>query len=422
MSCGPDRREISQDRLSIGIAKQAVDDGVGEGFGGAIGVTEACRIDVQLHRGNGCQELEWGSVMHSALETLIVDPFLHSTEDRIDSPITGRTLRAGEADYAAVQGLLGGASPADLIPSVAAELESAGWLVHPQRDLARRFRLRVVSLETHTVCNQTCYFCPVSIAPRAAESMPDSLFGSIVHQLTAFRTTLEAVFLSSYNEPTIDPRLVEHSHHLMRENLPVALNTNATGLTPARVDQLASVGTLRLLSVNLSTLDRERYVRERGSDHLDLVLRNLDYARDRAVASETVIVVLGTGDATHHRDFETIRARFSGSRFQVQLHRIMDRAGRLSIGLKPNGEPHRLGGCENLGSRPLQHLHITPAGLCVFCCEDYDENYVVGDLRTMSIRDVLEGEALAGLRRWAYGLDEAPEDFICRQCIFARRR
>ena len=83
--------------------------------------------------------------------------------------------------------------------------------------------------------------------------------------------------------------------------------------------------------------------------------------------------------------------------------------------------PHaRLCGCDNVGSRPLEHLHITPYGKCVFCCEDYDENYVVGDLTAQTVGEVLGGPEIAQLRRWTYGQEDAPDDFICRRCIFAR--
>jgi hypothetical protein len=33
----------------------------------------------------------------------------------------------------------------------------------------------------------------------------------------------------------------------------------------------------------------------------------------------------------------------------------------------------------------------------------------------------MEGPELTKLRRMAYGLDESPEDFICRHCVFAIR-
>jgi hypothetical protein len=106
----------------------------------------------------------------------------------------------------------------------------------------------------------------------------------------------------------------------------------------------------------------------------------------------------------------------------VQLYEVMDRAGYLQIGRAIGRDGRSLCGCENVGSRPLQHLHITPYGKCVLCCEDYDENYAVGDLTRQSVAEVLAGPEIARLRRWAYGVEEAPDDFICRKCVFALKR
>ena len=196
----------------------------------------------------------------------------------------------------------------------------------------------------------------------------------------------------------------------------------SSGLTSGRVDALVELGGLRFLSINLSTIDRERYTKERGGDHLGLVLRNLEYARDKPLAEQMDMVVLGTGNDDHKRDFEEISRLFAGSRFEVKYFEVMDRAGYLQIGHKPAIPNQRLCGCENVGSRPLQHLHITPQAKCVLCCEDYDSKYVVGDLSRESVQEVLTGPAMSLMRRWVYGLEEAPRDFICRGCTFALTR
>jgi MoaA/NifB/PqqE/SkfB family radical SAM enzyme len=226
--------------------------------------------------------------------------------------------------------------------------------------------------------------------------------------------------MNNYNEPTADARFVEQVATLRSYGLPPAVLTNGSGLTPQRVDELLAVGGLRYLSVNLSTLDRERYRRDREADHLPVVLRNLTYLKDIRLAPRMEIVVLGQGDDVHRRDVEEIRARFEGTCFDVKRFEIMDRAGRLPIGLKPPAPKARLCGCDNVGSRPVEHLHITAKGTCVLCCEDYDARYVVGDLTIQSVADVLAGPELAKFRRWTYGEEDAPEDFMCRQCVFAR--
>ncbi len=344
---------------------------------------------------------------------LRLNPFLHIDAERIYNPLTDRALLPSDAEYSLLRAFIDGGAPDET-------LEQGGWIVRD--DVSHRYRLKIVSLETMTTCNQKCYFCPVSIAPREDYAMPEALFERIVDELTAFRPAVEAVFLQSYNEPTIDRRFVDHCRILFAADLPVAVLTNGSGLIPAKVDALAEAGPLRFLSVNLSTIDRERYRQDRGEDHLAVVLRNLDYMKDRPVAEQMSIVVLGIGNEQHNRDYLAIKSRFAGSRFNVLRHVIMDRAGWLDVGLKPPERKRRLAGCDNVGSRPLQHLHITPRGKCVLCCEDYDERYVVGDLTRNSIDEVLQGEEIARMRRWVYGLEEAPDDFMCRNCIFARER
>jgi hypothetical protein len=346
-----------------------------------------------------------------------LNPYLHIDAERIYNPLTDRALSPGDEAFARLRAFADGHGGAD------DALVAEGWVVGEGEDLSRRHRLKIVSLETLTTCNQKCYFCPVSIAPRPDEEMPVALFERIVEELLPFRDTLEGVFLQSYNEPTIDRRFVDFCRTLFAADLPVAVLSNATGLTPGKVDALLGAGTLRYLCINLSTMDQEEYERDRGADHLAVVLRNLEYLRDKPLAEQMRIIVLGRGDEAHRVNFERARERFAGSRFEIESFLTIDRgAWHLEVGVKVAEAIKKLGGCDLLGSRPLQHLHITPTGQCILCCQDYDENYVVGDLTTHSILEVLEGEEMAKMRRWAYGVDEAPDDFICRTCSFAIQR
>lgn len=353
---------------------------------------------------------------------LRASPFLHVGEDRVYNPLTDRMILSGEPCYDGLRAVLAGAALGGLPEADRARLAAEGWLLPADLEADRLFRLKYVSLEAHTVCNQSCYFCPVSVAPREDYFMPTPLYERIVGELAAFRDTIEAVFMINYNEPTADKRFLDQVRAIKAAGLPPAVLTNGTGLTPARIDALVAMGGLRFLSINLSTLDRERYAKERGGDHLGVVLRHLGYAADKAVAEQMDMVVLGTGDDNHKRDFEEISRRFAGTRFEVKSFEVMDRAGYLQIGARPAAPHKKLRGCENVGSRPLQHLHITPRGQCVLCCEDYDEFHVVGDLTRESVVDVLRGPEMARMRRMIYGLEEAPANFICRNCVFALSR
>jgi hypothetical protein len=229
------------------------------------------------------------SVAVAVATSWTVNPYLHYEESRIYNPLTDRSLLNDESAHREFR--------AFQEHGVAAEaLIRDGWIVPADADLSRQYHLKIVSLETASACNQKCYFCPVSIAPREDEEMPTELFERIVGELTEYRSTIDGVFLQSYNEPTIDRRFVDHCRTLFEAKLPVAVLSNGSGLTPRKSDALIAAGKLRYLCINLSTLDEERYERDRGENHVKVVTRNIDYAKDLPLADEMRIIVLGSGD------------------------------------------------------------------------------------------------------------------------------
>jgi MoaA/NifB/PqqE/SkfB family radical SAM enzyme len=352
--------------------------------------------------------------------TLIAEPFLHYSQERIYNTLTDQLLSAGEPGFQEMLRIRGGElAPAALPGSLLESLVTRGWLVETAPDLGARYRLKYASIEASTVCNQACYFCPVSVDRREDHTMSMELYEHIAAQLSEHRATIDGVSMIHYNEPTADKRFLDQVRVLKRYGLPPAVVTNGTGLTPDRVDAIMEMGGLRYLSVNLSTLDRERYKEERGGDHLNLVLRNLDHIKDKALAPQMDLAVIGKGDAVHRLDFEQISERFANTRFKIHFYEAMDRAGAVPIGMHPGTRHERLCGCEQTGSRAVQWVHITPRADCLLCCQDYYSEYVVGNLKEQKLNDILSGSRVSLLRRWVYGMEEAPDDFICRGCIYA---
>jgi radical SAM family protein/iron-sulfur cluster protein len=356
----------------------------------------------------------------AAPAALIAEPFLHYGPDRIYNTLTDRFLSASDPGFNELHRLRNaGISPSNLPENLMRSLLADGWLIESGGDVGARYRLKYVSFEASTVCNQGCYFCPVSVDRREEHSMSMELYERIAAQLSEHRATIDGVSMIHYNEPTADKRFLEQVRVLKRYGLPPAVLTNATGLTRDRVDAILEMGGLRYLSVNLSTLDRERYNRDRAGDHLPLVMRNLEYIKDKPLAPQMDIAVLGKGDAVHRLDFEQISEHFANTRFKIHFYEVMDRAGAVPIGLHPETRHERLCGCEQTGSRIVQWVHITPHADCVLCCQDYFDKYVVGNLNEQSLDEILTGPRMSLYRRWVYGIEPAPADFICRGCIYA---
>lgn len=352
----------------------------------------------------------------------IASPYLHVFEHAILNPHTGRGMGVEHDWYLELRRLVLDEVKLPYLDEMHQALAADDWLITADTDLSHNYRLRWVSLEAHSICNQRCFFCPVSVAPRDPYYMPTEIFERIVTEVAALGEPIEAVTMIQYNEPTVDPRFVDQVRCIKEAGLPAAVLSNGSNLGADKVDALVAMGGIHYFSVNLSTLDREQYAKDRGKNHLDRVLANLDYVKDKALAEEMVIVVLGTDPDEHARQYEAIGKRFAGSRFKVQDFEPNDRAGYLDIGLAAEGRDLQVRGCDYMGSRPIEHLHVAASGKAVICCQDYDEGWVLGDLEKQSVSEILEGEAYAQARRMVYGVEAPPENFICSNCRYALRR
>ncbi len=351
------------------------------------------------------------------------DPYLHFEAEGFFNPHTNARLANDHPWHARLRELaITGEQLTGLSDDELRGLAEESWLVPLGDDIDRRYHIKYVSIEALAVCNHGCYFCPVSHAPREPIRMPTELFERVIGEIAALGHPIEGVVMNHYNEPTADSRYLDQVRCIVDAGLPPATLSNGTGLTPKRVDRLLEMGGLHYLCVNISSLDRERYKQQRGKDHLPLVLDNLDYMTTRPVAATMDLVVLGTGDQAHHDEFELIAERFADTRFEVKLFEVNDRAGYLDIGANAGGVLAELGGCEEMGSRPVNHIHISARGRCILCCQDYNEKWEVGDLHTQSLAEILSGDEFARMRRWVYGLEEAPKDFLCRTCKFSIQR
>lgn len=344
-------------------------------------------------------------------------PFLHDRGEGVYNPLSGVTLPRDGAAYAALSRIEGGEDPA-ASPGVLEHLRAARFLIEDVDAEARRTHLLYVSLETCTSCNHRCPFCPVSVDPRDREVMSQELFTSIVDQVVEVGGKGVVVFLSNYNEPTVDPLFEERCRVLFERGLPVSILTNASHLDPERATRLEAMGRFRYVGINLPTLDPERYLALHGTKDLARVVANVDALRARALAEETAIVALGEEDEAHRRDVASLRERFEPRGWQVRPFKIRSRPASGTFVPEPPAKK-RLRGCELMGSRPFEHLHVTATARAVLCCQDYYEKLTVGDLKTQTVAQLMGGDTMARLRKWTYGVEEAPEDFLCRRCEFA---
>jgi len=355
-----------------------------------------------------------------ALEALgTVSPFLHDRGESVYNPLSGVEIAKSDPRFQALTRVEGGRADA-VDPAVLAHLRAERFLIDDIEKESRRTHLLYLSLETCTVCNHRCPFCPVSIEPRDREVMSQELFERVVDQAVEAGGERIVVFLNNYNEPTFDPLFEDRVRYLFARKLAVSILTNASGFTPERCALFESLGRFRYIGVNLPTLRADRYEKLHGTRDLARVVANMDAMHAREISEETAIVALGDEGEEHQRDVEELRAHFEPKGWIVKPFKIRSRPDSGTYVVEPP-PIRKLRGCELIGSRPFEHLHVTATGTAVLCCQDYYEKLSVGNVKTQTVAEILGGETMARLRRWTYGVEEAPDDFLCRRCEFAIR-
>lgn len=275
--------------------------------------------------------------------------------------------------------------------------------------------LKFIQIETTSTCNQRCYFCPVSLTRRPKKSMSMAMFGQIVAQLADY--PIESVFLNGFNEPTYDKQLVEKTTLLQQAGLKIHLNTNGSGLKPALSEQLLNLP-IHSICVNLSTLDPKRYQETRGNQDISHVIPYLEYALTHNQQTQIELLILGHLDQQHSIDIQAISQQFSAfPHCTITICPITDFAQDATHILPKRLYHKQLRGCRS--ERQNQWLHFTPEGTAILCCQDYFSHYSIGNIQTATVAEIYQSDKIQQFRRWIAGEEMAPDDFICRTCVFA---
>jgi hypothetical protein len=289
------------------------------------------------------------------------------------------------------------------------ELVSRRWLQDPA-ELCVDYWLRSGQIEITAHCNWGCSYCPVAKDPKPREVMPLALFSEIVEKLSV-HDTVEYVTFHFFNEPTLDPLFNKRICILRDHGLKLSLYSNASALTPQKIDLLVESGVIYNLMVNLPTLDEDEFTDMTGSRTYRQALRGLEYAINTQ-AFPVALSVNGSG-AKRDRNVAELKERYECRGVQVNSWLTSDRAGALdglySQDVYVEGP---LRGC----SWPLNHGYFSVRGNMFACCNDYYQREVFGHISEGSVHDIMTSPAAIALRRRVFGVEQAPDDFLCRRC------
>lgn len=227
-----------------------------------------------------------------------------------------------------------------------------------------------ISIETASLCNRKCWFCPNAYNDRPDEIMSSALISKILTELgnNKFNGRIE---LYEYNEPLRDTRIYDIIAEC-RKKVPkscIMIATNADYVKNAQqIDDLYKAG-LNQLQINVySNVPRYRQLTE--------LMKGLSYASKGNVY----------GPGTPKIKIYTIEEKYDRI-----INTATQKVGRFDLtnrcGLIP-GIPGSKKQMNKVCPRPFRFMQVTWEGKVVICCNDYHATQVCGDLNTDSVYEV----------------------------------
>jgi sulfatase maturation enzyme AslB (radical SAM superfamily) len=274
------------------------------------------------------------------------------------------------------------------------------------------------SIETGTTCNHSCQYCPVSEFPAVPHQVMDlALFKHVMDELGSLGRKLKRISYNHYNEPLVDPYLVDRirlslGYDFFRK---ILLNTNLSILPKKLPDELKFATDRLEFNINLPTADPERYHQLHGKDHYHRVEANIARLKDAGFA---VRINVQDNTLVSTADRDAVVARF-GTSVPVDTIESTSRGGLVEVVMRPytKREDAVLSGC--LQDRPTGYVHIGVAGEVFLCCQDFFKKDRLGDLTQQSLRAILASPQATKYLEYIYGGRESPADFICKRCELA---
>ena len=338
-------------------------------------------------------------------------------------------------------------------------------------DGLKNTKIKHVQLDLFGYCNAACWYCPVkyiSQPGRTRKHMPVALVEKILSELHHEREkehgivseSLITLYSAHYGEILLYKHFEDFLRLLHKYNFTTSIYSNGSTLTPDKVDLInRNREVVSAIILNVPSFDRELWSKRAGLpiNQYDKFMENLEYADKHLTLtvptslkvsdgiSGLIMLINGVDDNVWNnatvpgKEFESLeidtdpvtgeRAKaynFAQSKYKnfivYQEYVLQDRAGLISNLISNQemvkqqlvtGEVIGCTGYEVDTDRTTEWAHINPLGEIFLCCNDYNMDYVFGNLTETSLEEIWFSE------KHVETIKQARQE-ICRNCRYAK--
>lgn len=263
---------------------------------------------------------------------------------------------------------------------------------------------REVSLETLSLCNAKCSFCPYPTLERKGTRMPDELIDSVIRQMAEFKRAFNFTPFH-VNEPLLDKRLIPILRRVNDEvpKADIRIFTNGQALTPETLYDIAQLKRVKHLWISLNDHRPEEYKKLMGLD-FEKTAKRLDYLHSVDFPYPVMLSTVGFPN----EDFR----RYCFDRWPDFESTALKKDAWIDF-----TDPQYPEVPDTPCWRWLE-LAITATGAVAHCCRDGECKYPIGDIRKNTLLEIYNAPFWRERREKGMSRKALDSNSPCARCSY----
>ena len=257
-------------------------------------------------------------------------------------------------------------------------------------------------LEPTNACMMNCIMCPRKNMKRKIKYMDMEFFKKIIDQAK----WNYQMFLHHFGDPLMHPKIDEMIEYVAKKGIKAQISVNPKLLSEKMSERLIDSG-LDMIMISIDGVDDKtyKYFRGKNADYEEAV-KNIDnFLRIKNKKHSNVKVVLSLvrmkANKKDVKEFEKIWDKKGVNQVLIKQFTTFDGSDKVimeqgdSDTLTDQFKTNKRKYC----SEPWMGITITAEGNVVPCCYDYDEKYIIGNLKEESLEQIWNNKRMRLLRR-----------------------
>lgn len=274
-----------------------------------------------------------------------------------------------------------------------------------RRTEARQYP-KSVCLETYSLCNGSCAFCPYqNISSQAPVRLESTVVYRLIDEIAGM--PVERFSLFNNNEPLLDERILDFIRYA-REKMPnvrTTISSNGKILTAERIVQVIQAGIDRFF-ISIPALDSEAYQDIMGTD-LKKILATI-YDVPKKFYPNLRIAVPKTKYFENEKYIKVFLSK--GIKYIVWDMEASYGWEELAA-IREISKLNYLIGCD----RPLDQAIISSNGDVLICCRDWYHDHCLGNVKTATLYEIWTGEKMRKIQE-AIASERFSDINLCSKC------